>query len=76
MATAINSQALNGDTAIAYGKRQNIAVPGADPADAALAVVNAAAAARETEREVSGASLPGKFAPDTADYAAKGSERG
>lgn len=83
MASATNlkrSQVTLGDAAIVYGKRNNITVPGADQTDpvvdsAQSTSVEAAAAAREGEREASNAAQPSKFAPDAADYNAVGSER-
>lgn len=84
-ATNINdAQTPRADAAVAYGKRDNIAVPGADNTDPALALVNARAATRETERGTSSAAVSPKlkivgaagvnFDPDTADYHALGSE--
>lgn len=87
MASATNisdASTPRGDAAIAYAKRDNIVVPGADQTDAALAVVNGRAATRETERGTSSLANSPKlkivgtggvnFAPDTADYFAAGSE--
>lgn len=87
MASATNisdAQTPRGDAAVAYGKRDNITVPGADETDAALAVVNGRAAVRETERGTSSSANSPKvkivgsggvnFAPDSADYFAAGSE--
>lgn len=88
MASATNisdAQTPKGDAAVSYAKRDNIVVPGADETDPALAVVNARAATRETERGTSSLANSPKlqivgttgqnFAPDTADYTATGSER-
>lgn len=82
MASATNlkpSQIALGDAAIAYGKRINIVVPGADQTDAAVGAsgaVNTAASTRETERSSGGGGIGGTpFNPDAADYTAKGSER-
>lgn len=87
MASATNlsdAQTPKGDAAVAYGKKDNIAVPGADQTDAALAAVEAAAATREQDRHTSSASFSPKlkatgtgakyFTPDTADYEVIGSE--
>lgn len=87
MASATNipdAQTPRGDAAVAYAKRDNIVVPGADQTDAALAVVNARAATRETERGTSSSTASPKlkivgstgvnYAPDTADFTAAGSE--
>jgi len=65
-----------GEPGTIYGKRDNIAVPGADAADPALTTIETAAAARETDREKSGPANAGHFTPDAADYEARGSERG
>jgi hypothetical protein len=87
MASATNisdAQTPRGDAALAYGKRDNIAVPGADNTDAALAAVNLRAATRETERFTSSGTASPKlkivgaagvnFDPDNVDYHALGSE--
>lgn len=89
MASATNltdAQTPRGDAAVAYARRDNIAVPGADQTDAALLVVETRAAARETERGTSSSAKSPKlkatgtaginFAPDAADYEAIGSETG
>jgi hypothetical protein len=84
-ATNINdAQTPRGDAAVAYARKDNIAVPGADQTDPALAAVNARAATRETERGTSSAAASPKlkivgtggvnFDPDTADFHAEGSE--
>lgn len=74
MATALtDAQTPRGDAAEVYGKRNNIAVPGADPSDAVLTRTNTNASARATDRGVADGS---KFTPDAADYVASGSERG
>lgn len=87
MASATNlndAQTPRGDAAVAYGKKDNIAVPGADQTDPALAIVEARAATREQERHTSSAANSPKlkatgtggvtFTPDTADYETIGSE--
>jgi hypothetical protein len=87
MASATNitdAQTPRADAAVAYARKDNIAVPGADQTDPALAVVNARAATRETERNTSSGAASPKLlktgaggvnhAPDTADYFAEGSE--
>lgn len=85
MASATNltdAQTPKNDAAVAYAKKDNIAVPGADQTDAALTAVETSAAARETDRGTSSFGNSPKhttsginYAPDAADYNAFGSER-
>jgi hypothetical protein len=70
------AQSPTGDAAVVYAKRStNIGVPGAARDDDALTDVETAAAARETERGVSNSAQSSNFAPDAADYEARGADR-
>jgi hypothetical protein len=80
MASATNlndARTPRGDAAEVYATRStNIAVPGADQTDAALTTVETRAAARATDRGVHNSNQSSNYAPDAADYEARGSERG